>query len=146
MLPSASICTCTSCVLVLALEPPAALRVLAQPEASAATAARITRAEILGMRVLLVRDPRPKQFAGPKKDRWSRRRCGAPIGSALEELLYFVEPAFRARIVARAVLRADRFELTQELALPRGELHRRLDDDVAEEVARHMAPHALDAL
>src|SRR5260221_2723783 len=70
----------------------------------------------------------------------------APTGSALEELLYLVEPAFGARVVARAVLLAKRLELAQELALARGELYRRLDHHVAEEVARHLAAHALDAL
>src|SRR5438874_4018931 len=74
MLPSRSICTCTSCVAIVADEPPAALRVLAQPDASAAAAARITRAEILGMRVLLVGDL-DQAIAGPKKRR--------PVASAL---------------------------------------------------------------
>src|SRR5881394_1633632 len=150
MLPSRSICTCTSCVDVLAVEPPAALRVLAQPDASAAAAARITRAEILGMRVLLVGDL-DQAIAGPKK----RRPVASALGfagrassrsSALEKFLHLVEPALRARIVTPAVLLAERFELAQQLALARSELHRRLDDDVAEEIARLLAAHALDPL
>src|SRR5436190_23217357 len=76
MLPSRSICTCTSCVDVLAVEPPAALRVLAQPDASAAAAARITRAEILGMGVLLVGDPRPSNCRTKKA---SAGRFGAGL-------------------------------------------------------------------
>src|SRR3954447_14361611 len=70
----------------------------------------------------------------------------APNASAFEEFLHLVEPAFRARVVARAVLRADRVELAQELALPLGEADRRLDHDMAEEVARLMTAHALDFL
>src|SRR5207248_9518386 len=76
MLPSRSICTCTSCVAIVADEPPAALRVLAQPDASAAAAARITRAEILGMRVLLVGDPRPSNCRTKKA---SAGRFGAGL-------------------------------------------------------------------
>src|SRR5438309_757213 len=66
--------------------------------------------------------------------------------SALEELFDFVEPALGARVVARVVLLADGFELAQDLPLALGEVDRRLDHHVAEEVARRLAAHAPDAL
>src|ERR1700730_4341126 len=65
---------------------------------------------------------------------------------AFEEFLDLVEPGFRARIMARAVLLADGFEFTQQLALPLGQADRGLDHDVAEEISRFMAAHAADAL
>src|SRR6185295_9022361 len=65
---------------------------------------------------------------------------------AFEELLDLVEPALGARVVAPAVLRGDGVELAQQLALAFGQVDRRLDHDVAEEVAGLLAAHALDAL
>src|ERR1043166_6999320 len=74
----------------------------------------------------------PQQFACPRL--------------SLEEILDLLEPALGARVVARAVFVADRFELAQQLALALGELDRRLHHHVAEEVALHLAAHALDPL
>src|SRR5205809_7540606 len=65
---------------------------------------------------------------------------------AVEKGLHLVEPALRARIVPRAVLLHGGLELAQQLPLALGERYRRLDHDVAEEVARLAAAHALDAL
>src|SRR5687767_2412652 len=65
---------------------------------------------------------------------------------AVEELLHLVEPALGARVVARAILLADAFELAQKLTLALGQADRRFDHYVAEEVAGLAAAHALDAL
>src|SRR5688572_11228430 len=72
--------------------------------------------------------------------------CQRQVELALEELPYLVEPALGARVVASAVGAADRLELAQKLALALGELNRRLDHHVTEEVTGHLAAHALDAL
>src|SRR5258708_11206900 len=77
--------------------------------------------------------------------------CGAPWACscgrlALEELFHLIEPAFGARVVARAVLLGYRLELAQDLALALRELHRRLDHHVAEKIAGRLAPHAFHAL
>src|SRR5688572_19560625 len=74
----------------------------------------------------------------------NENRALTPI-SAFEEFLDLVEPALGARVVARAVLRADGLELAQQLTLALGEVDRRLEHHVAEEVAGHLAAHALDA-
>src|SRR5688572_32260507 len=66
--------------------------------------------------------------------------------SAVEEFLHLVEPALGARVVARVVLLGDGVELAQQLALARVQADRRLHHDVAEQVARLAAAHALDAL
>src|SRR5438094_9094150 len=67
-------------------------------------------------------------------------------GSAFEELFDLVKPALGTGVVPRAVLLTDGFELAQDLALPLGEVDGRLYHDVAEEIARRLAAHALDAL
>src|SRR5687767_15933002 len=77
---------------------------------------------------------------------FARRLSGDKTRLAFEELLDLVEPALGARVVARAVLGADRFELAQELTLALGQADRGFHHDVAEEVAGHLAAHALDAL
>src|SRR5258706_1988376 len=69
-----------------------------------------------------------------------------PARSAVEELLHLVQPGLRAGIVTGAVLLAEGLELAQQLALALGEAHGGLDHDVAEEVARRLAAHALDPL
>src|SRR5882762_6156474 len=75
------------------------------------------------------------------------RKSGSdPDFSTFEELLDLVEPRLGARVVAGAVLLADRLELAQQLALALGEADRRFHHHVAEQVARHVAAHALDAL
>src|SRR5919201_1248941 len=76
----------------------------------------------------------------------SARKGPDPFRSAFEELFDFVEPTFGARVVARAVLLADGFELAQDLALAFGEVDGRFDHHVAEEIARRLTSHALDAL
>src|SRR4030081_1759771 len=65
--------------------------------------------------------------------------------SRLEEFAYLVEPVLRARVVRARILRVDRLELAQDLLLPRGQLHWRLDRDMAKQVAVAAAAHALDA-
>src|SRR5450755_2939860 len=82
---------------------------------------------------------------------FSRLRCACrcirgAITLRLEEFAYLVEPVFRARIVRARVLRVDRFEFAQELFLPRGQLHRRFDRDMAEQVAVSAAAHPFDPL
>src|ERR1700682_2896951 len=66
--------------------------------------------------------------------------------SRLEEFAYPVEPALRPRVVRTRILRVDRLKLAQQLFLPRGQLHRRFDRDMAEEVAIATAAYAFDAL
>src|SRR6202163_526809 len=65
--------------------------------------------------------------------------------SRLEEFAYLVEPVLRARVVRARILRVDRLELAQDLLLPRGQLHWRLDRDMAKQVAVAAAAYALDA-
>src|SRR5579859_3406809 len=73
--------------------------------------------------------------------------AGAPGRRSFgEELLHLRHPRFRARIVAVAVLLAERLELAQQLLLPLREIDRRLDHHVAQQVAVLAAAHALDAL
>src|SRR5688572_4868664 len=73
-------------------------------------------------------------------------RTARQCRSAFEEGFDLVEPALGARVVTRAVLRADRVELPQELTLALGQADRGLDHHVAEELAGLLAAHALDAL
>src|SRR5207245_2901549 len=75
------------------------------------------------------------------------RKSGSdPDFSAFEEFLDLVEPGLGARVVARAVLLGDRLEFAQQLALALGEADRRFHHHVAEQIARQVAAHALDAL
>src|ERR1700681_3166889 len=66
--------------------------------------------------------------------------------SRLEEFADLVEPVLRPRVVRTRILRVDRLKLAQQLFLPRGQLHRRFDRDMAEEVAIAAAAYAFDAL
>src|SRR6266705_1429088 len=66
--------------------------------------------------------------------------------SGSEEFANPVEPVLGTRVVPRRVLVDDGLELAQQLLLPPGELHRRLDRDMAIEIAVHAASHSLDAL
>ena len=62
-----------------------------------------------------------------------------------EEFLHAIHPAFCPRIVATAVALVDFLEFVEQLLLPRSEIDRRLHHDVAEQVAKGLAAHALDA-
>src|SRR6185295_10098047 len=64
----------------------------------------------------------------------------------VKKLLDLVEPALGTRVVARAVLLADRLEFPQELALLLGQRDWCLDDHMAEEIARLAAADAFDSL
>src|ERR1700682_3648141 len=65
--------------------------------------------------------------------------------SRLEEFAYLVEPVLRPRGVRARILRVDRLKLAPQLFLPRGQLPRWLDREMAEEVAVAAAAHAFDA-
>src|SRR5262245_16794189 len=78
---------------------------------------------------------------------WTGSSCAASNALLLgEELFDLVHPRLCSRIVAVPVLLADRVELAQQLALPVGEVHRRLDHHMAQQVAGIAAANALDAL
>src|SRR5688500_18720703 len=62
-------------------------------------------------------------------------RTSRQFRSAFEEGVDLVEPARGARVAARAVLRADRVDHAQELALALGQADRGLDHHVAEQLA-----------
>src|SRR5215216_5693335 len=62
-----------------------------------------------------------------------------------EELFDFLHPGFGARVVAAGILAADRLEFLQQLLLTPRQVHRCLDDDVAEEIAVRRGPYAFDA-
>src|SRR6185295_15726057 len=66
--------------------------------------------------------------------------------SAREELPDLVHEALGPRAVPVGILRHALVQLAQELALPVREAHRRLDHDLAQEVAGIARTHALDAL
>src|SRR6186713_538958 len=72
--------------------------------------------------------------------RRARRRSG------FEEVLDSVAPSLRRGRMAVARLAEGLVELAQQLSLVLGELDRRLDADVAVQVAGVARPHALDAL
>src|SRR2546421_263223 len=133
MLPSRSICTCTSCVAIVADEPPAALRVLEQPDASAAAAARITRAEILGMRVLLVGDPRPSNCR-TKKTSAGRFGAHADLGGGVE--------GGDRDLAAEGSSRDGDRHLAMQVVMVALEYGVRLDVDLHVEVSRRAAVHA----
>lgn len=62
-----------------------------------------------------------------------------------EKLPHLIKPPLRAGIVHPLVVAADRLELFEQLFLPRSELHRRFDHDMAMQVAVVVRTHALDA-
>src|SRR3990172_6986982 len=66
--------------------------------------------------------------------------------SLRKEFAHFVEPRLAARVVARGIALAEGLEFVQQLALPLGQVDRRLDHDVAEQVAVLLAAYAVDAL
>src|SRR5258706_2916409 len=75
-----------------------------------------------------------------------RSGCEGNDTSAGEELPHLVHEALGAGAVPVGILLHGLVQLAQELALPVGEAHRRLDDDLAHEVAGVGRAHALDAL
>src|SRR5688572_6279626 len=66
--------------------------------------------------------------------------------ASTEELLHPIEEPLRPRRVRLRILLVDRFELAQQLLLPRRKLDRRLERDVAVQVAGHRAAHGANAL
>src|SRR5882762_4138729 len=63
-----------------------------------------------------------------------------------EELFDFVHPRLGTGVVPVAVCLADRLELAQQLPLSVGQVYRRFDDDVAEQVAVFPTAHAANTL
>lgn len=63
-----------------------------------------------------------------------------------EEFAHAIEPVLRPRIVQARLLLVDRLEFPQQFLLTRGQVDRRLDCDVAKEIAVHVGAHALDPL
>src|SRR6266571_4611883 len=63
-----------------------------------------------------------------------------------EEFLDLIHPRLGAGVVSIAVRLADRLELAQQLPLSVGQVYRRFDDDVAEQVAVFPTAHAANAL
>src|SRR6185369_12952523 len=75
-----------------------------------------------------------------------RSGCEGNDTSACEELPHLVHEALGPGAVPVGILLHGLVQLAQELALPVGEAHRRLDHDLAHEIARVARAHALDAL
>src|SRR5476649_1399172 len=76
------------------------------------------------------------------------RRFYTPTMTAilLEEVLDLVFPGLALRAVLGAAFGGQAFEVAQHVLLLLGQLDRRLDGDVAEQIARVAGTHALDAL
>src|SRR5438552_6096220 len=89
-----------------------------------------------------------KRDARGQRDNAMPPRASAPPQPRLrpEELAYAVEPVLGARVVRARILGNDHLELPQEFFLPRRKFHRRLDRNMAVEVAVDAAAHALDPL
>src|SRR5216683_3400764 len=74
---------------------------------------------------------------------YTAKRTRGPWSSLLsEEFLDLLHPGLGAGVVPVAVCLADRLEFAQQLPLPVGQIHRRFDDDVAEQIAVFPAAHA----
>src|SRR5436309_14677157 len=89
---------------------------------------------------LLVRMPRYRGFYTAKR---GRRPFTLLLG---KEFLDLLQPGLGARVVSLAVSLADHLELAQQLPLSVSQVHRRFDDDVAEQVAVFPTAHAANAL
>src|SRR3989442_4739936 len=63
-----------------------------------------------------------------------------------EEFFDFLHPGLGAGVVPIAVCLADRLELAQQLPLSVGQVYRRFDDDVAEQIAVFPTAHAANTL
>ena len=62
-----------------------------------------------------------------------------------KELLDLVHPRFRARVVLARILVVDGFEFVEQFALADGQIDRRFDDHMAEQISVGGGTHALDA-
>jgi hypothetical protein len=73
------------------------------------------------------------------------RLTDAGAGSAGEKFPDLVHEGLGARIVALGVVPARFLQLAEQFLLPLGQLDRRLDDDVAKQIAKRLTAHTTDA-
>src|SRR5882724_2550432 len=78
---------------------------------------------------------------------YTAKRTRGPWSSLLsEEFFDFLHPGLGAGVVPVAVRLANRLELAQQLPLSVGQVYRRFDDDVAEQIAVFPTAHSANAL